>query len=485
MHKNTNQLLKLVNQLMNFRKIEDNKYVLNYSHINIVEVLREIYTRFTPLAHHKHIEFNFVSDCDYYEISLDQELFISAVSNLLTNAFKFTKSSIGLSLSTSLSATPGDSGRNHIKIAVRDNGIGIPEEKIKMIFDPFFQIEDQKTENPSFSGIGLGLSYTKSIVELHSGLLVVNSKSGEGSDFIIELPDNNAEPRFNTQEQTVDNSIDIYESASGITNTRTIENSTFTQGVFLTTDHPEILVVEDNEDLRQFLSRHLQRQYLIHLAENGLKALGILRKHEIQLIITDVMMPEMDGIELCKHIKSNVETSHIPVIILTAKTNIESKIEGTEIGAEAFIEKPFSFEYLSVLIKSLIDNRALLKAKFTQQPFSKPNEITNSKADEKFLTTIDELIQDNLNNPDFSIDELSKALMISRSGFHRKLVSISTLTPNDYIKLIRLKKAAELLRERQLRINEICDIVGFKSPSYFTKCFQEQFDMLPSDFAKM
>lgn len=484
MHKNTNHLLKLVNQLMNFRKIEDNKYVLNYRRINIVEVLREIYTRFTPLARQKQIEFNFVSDCDYYEIALDQELFISAVSNLLTNAFKFTKSSIGLSLTTSFPTTSGDSDRNHVKISVRDNGIGIPDGKLKMIFDPFFQIADQKTENTTFSGIGLGLSYTKSIVELHSGLLLVDSKPGEGSEFSIELPDYIFEPEVTTQEQAVDNNTDIYETASDITNIRTNENNAITQGVFLTTDHPEILIVEDNEDLRQFLSRQLQRQYLIHLAENGLKAIGILKKREIQLIITDLMMPEMDGIELCKHIKKNIETSHIPVIILTAKATIESKIEGTEIGADAYLEKPFSFEYLSVLIKNLIDNRALLKANFTRQPFSTSIEIAHSKTDEKFLSAINEIIQKNLENPDFSIDELAQALSISRSGFHRKLKGISALTPNDYIKLIRLKKAAELLRDGQLRVNEICDKVGFNSPSYFSKCFQEQFGMLPSDFAK-
>lgn len=485
MHKNTNHLLKLVNQLMNFRKIEDNKYVLNISRINIVEVLREIYTRFTPLARQKQIEFNFVSDCDFYEISLDQELFISAVSNLLTNAFKFTKSSIGLSLTTTLSSTPGDTGSNRVKISVRDNGIGIPEGKLKMIFDPFFQITDQKTENPSFSGIGLGLSYTKSIVELHSGLLLVDSKPGEGSEFSIDLPENNFESGVKIQEQTVDNTIDIYESVSGSINIKTIENSTTTQGVFLTTELPEILIVEDNEDLRLFLSRHLQSKYLIHLAENGLKALGILKKFDIQLIITDIMMPEMDGIELCKYIKKHIETSHIPVIVLTAKATMESKIEVTEIGADAYLEKPFSFEYLSVLLKNLIDNRALLKANFNRQPFSKPNEIANSIADEKFLTAINALIHDNLENPDFSIDEIAKALSISRSGFHKKLKGISALTPNDYIKLIRLKKAAELLRDGQLRVNEICDKVGFNSPSYFSKCFQEQFGMLPSDFAKM
>jgi len=485
MHKNTNHLLKLVNQLMSFRKIEDNKYVLNYKRINIVEVLREIYTRFAPLARQKQIEFNFASDCDFYELSLDHELFISAVSNLLTNAFKFTKSSVGLSLTTSFSSTPGYSGPNNVKISVRDNGIGIPEGKLKMIFDPFFQITDQKTENPSFSGIGLGLSYTKSIVELHSGLLIVDSKPGEGSEFSIELPVNNIESEVSIQQQAVDNTMDIYESVSRIINIKTIENNTKTQGVFLTTEHPEILIVEDNEDLRQFLSRYLQSHYLIHLAENGLKALGILRKHEIQLIITDIMMPEMDGIELCKQVKTNIETSHIPVIILTAKATLESKIEGTSIGADAYLEKPFSFEYLSVLIKNLIDNRALLKANFTRQPFSKSIEIANSKADEKFLMTINELIQGNLENPDFSIDELAQALSISRSGFHKKLKGISTLTPNDYIKLIRLKKAAELLRDGHYRVNEICDKVGFNSPSYFSKCFQDQFGMLPSDFAKM
>ena len=256
------------------------------------------------------------------------------------------------------------------------------------------------------------------------------------------------------------------------------------KSVFLTSTLPEILIVEDNDDLRQFLLRELQNNYLIHLAENGLRALEILKKREIELIITDVMMPVMDGLEFCKKVKNSFETSHIPIIILSAKATLDSKIEGTELGADAYLEKPFSLEYLTVLIRNLIDNRTLLKAKFIQQPFAQPLEIANSKADEKFLDTINELIQENLSNNDFSIDELAKTLLISRSGFHKKLKAMSGLTPNDYIKLIRLKKAAELLKEGHFRVNEICDKVGFNSPSYFSKCFQEQFGMLPSDFAK-
>ncbi len=484
MHKNTRHLMKLVNQLMNFRKIEDNKYTLNYSRVNIVEILRELYTRFTPLARQKNLDFHFVSDFEFIEITLDYELLISAVSNLLTNAFKFTKSTIELSLTKSVDGIAGTFVNNSVLISVRDDGLGIPQEKLKMIFDPFFQIKDRKEENPSFSGIGLGLSYTKSIVELHAGILRVESTPGFGSKFTIELPDKNIEAVPN-QSFGLNIHNDINEFVTDLILNGSDNKENGSRGVFLTSAHSEILIVEDNDDLRMFLSKQLQREYIIHLAENGLKALEILKKREIELIITDVMMPEMDGIELCKQVKNTFETSHIPLIILTAKATIDSKVEGTETGADAYVEKPFSFEYLSALIKNLIENRAKLKAKFMQQPLSNPIEIASSKADEKFLNTIHELIMANLSNPDFSIDELAQSISISRSGFHKKLKGISGLTPNDYIKLIRLKKAAELLKEGQLRVNEICDMVGFNSPSYFSKCFQEQFGMLPSDFARM
>ena len=247
-----------------------------------------------------------------------------------------------------------------------------------------------------------------------------------------------------------------------------------------------ILIVDDMEINRVILDGLFQEEYHLLEAENGEQALLLLRQyHEnIAIMLLDVVMPVMDGFQLCKMIKSELNYSHIPVILLTAKTNIQSKIEGMELGADAYLEKPFSVEYLQACASNLIQNREKLRKAFAQSPFVAANTMALTKADEEFIKRLNEVIHSNMTNPEFSMDDMADSLNMSRSNFYRKIKGVLDLSPNEYLRLERLKMAAQLLREGESRINEICYMVGFNSPSYFSKCFQKQFGVSPKDFVE-
>lgn len=245
-----------------------------------------------------------------------------------------------------------------------------------------------------------------------------------------------------------------------------------------------ILVVEDNEELRVFLNNQLGKYYQIITVSNGVEAMETLKKHIINLIISDVMMPIMDGLELCKSIKSNIETCHIPIILLTAKTTLNNKIEGLKNGADAYIEKPFAMPHLLVQINNLLENRIKLRQNFANSPYIATNSMAQNKADEDFLNKLTEIVRQNLDDENFNINNLASEMNMSRTSLHRKIKGVTELTPGDFIRIIRLKRAAELLLEGEYRINEICMLVGIHSLSYFSKSFQKQFGVLPKDFAK-
>ena len=248
-------------------------------------------------------------------------------------------------------------------------------------------------------------------------------------------------------------------------------------------DKPVVLVADDNPDMLSFIVCQLESNYVVVTANDGVEALKVLDNQEVSLVVSDVVMPRMDGFELCKLIKSKLDYSHIPVILLTAKTNIQSKIEGLELGADAYIEKPFSVGYLQACIANLINSREKLRQAFAQSPFVAANTMALTKADEEFMKKLNEIIQNNLHNPDFSMDDIVDSLNMSRSNFYRKIKGVLDLSPNEYLRLERLKRAAQLLKEGNGRVNEICYMVGFNSPSYFSKCFQKQFGVLPKEFA--
>lgn len=345
-------------------------------------------------------------------------------------------------------------------------------EYFDKIFLPFFQINDQGTFRRK-EGSGVGLSLVKHLVEKHDGKIKVRNEN-DRVVFTVVIPFVEA----NLEEETLGNDVlevNSDEPAGGNTPAHLETNGEF--------EHT-VLVVEDNVELLNFLTVNLGRLYDIVSAHNGKEALERLDETRIiDVIVTDILMPVMDGIDFCKAVRSESMYCHIPIILLTAQTDIRSKTLGLDYGADVFIEKPFSMEFLKAQIASIIKNRNQLKEVFTSSPMTPPQTIARNCADLNFLTRVNEIIMNNLAETENLIESLALHMSVSRSGLHKKIKSISGITPNDYIQLIRLKKAAELLGTGEYQINEVAYLVGFNTPSYFSKCFFNQFGLLPRDFA--
>lgn len=455
--RNSQRLLFLVNQLLDFRKVEQEGMVMKYASQNICQLLEAVCVRFKPFItqHGVHLEVEY-PNVDFTAM-VDSEAVTKLISNLLTNASKYTKDKVVLSCTV-------QPEQHMFIIRVTDNGIGISKEEQQQIFKPFYQTMDNKP------GTGIGLSIVKSIVELHNGCIEVESEVGKGSSFIVMLPIEQSVATVQEREARVINSMlpeDILQESLMVNTTR---------------NKPMMLIVDDNEEMLNFLSSSFSNQYSILTAEDGVEALEKLKENDVTLIVSDWMMPHMDGIKFCKTLRSDQAISHIPFILLTAKTDLTSKIEGMDCGADAYIEKPFSVQYLEVCIKNLLDLRNLLHQKFSRMPMVPLNSIASNTVDSKFLTRINEIIEQNFSNPELSVDFLAEEMCVSRSGLFAKIKILANITPNELILIVRLKKAAALLSENKYRINEICFMVGFNNPSYFAKCFQKQFGIKPGEF---
>ena len=460
MKQNTERLLNLTNQLLDFRKTESQGFRLNFAKCNVTEVLKETHVRFTSLAKQKGLEFTLqVPEKDFYA-HVNREAFTKIISNLLNNGVKYAESYVHISLEV-----PEADDNNSFRIRTENDGVIIPNEMKEEIFKPFVRF-NEKEDGKVTTGTGIGLALSRSLAELHQGTLAMGAGE-ENNTFCLTLPI--------VQDMTITLTP---EPEAGID-----KMSEIPAGEAEKKDNrPTVLVVEDNPDMLAFVVRQLSKEYAVLTATNGEEALQVLDGNYVNLVVSDVVMPVMDGFELCKTIKSDLNYSHIPVILLTAKTNIQSKIEGMELGADAYLEKPFSVEYLQACASSLIQNREKLRKAFAQSPFVAANTMALTKADEDFIKKLNEVIQVNYSNPEFSMDDMADSLNMSRSNFYRKIKGVLDLSPNEYLRLERLKKAAQLLKEGENRVNEICYMVGFNSPSYFAKCFQKQFGVLPKDF---
>ena len=457
--RNSQRLLFLVNQLLDFRKVEQEGMTMRYASQNIGQLLEAVSERFKPFItqHGARLTVEY-PDVDFTAM-VDSEAITKLVSNLLTNASKYTKDEVTLSCIV-------QPEQHAFVIKVTDNGIGISEEDQKNIFKPFFQAADNKP------GTGIGLSIVKSIVESHNGCIEVESEINKGSSFIVTLPIEQAQAVVQEGEM------------GGVVNPAYPEDilQENLPPVNPSKDKPVMLIVDDNEEMLNFLSSSFSDQYTILTAEDGMDALRKLKENDVTLIVSDWMMPRMDGVEFCKTLRADKAICHIPFILLTAKTDVNSKIEGMDCGADAYIEKPFSVQYLEACIKNLLDLRNLLRQKFSKMPMVPLSSIASNSTDDKFLTHINEIIEQNFSNPELSIDFLAEELCISRSGLFSKIKTLANVTPNELIQIVRLKKAAVLLSENKFRVNEICYMVGFNSPSYFSKCFQKQFGIKPGEF---
>ena len=455
MKQNTERLLNLTNQLLDFRKTETRGFRLNFTECDVVAVLRETYLRFTSLAKQKGLDFILELPQECFMADVNQEALTKIISNLLNNGVKYASTYLRISLET-------DEKVFHIRTF--NDGEMIPDTMKEEIFKPFVRLDK---EDEVTTGTGIGLALSRSLAELHQGSLMME-KGEEVNCFCLTLPVN----QDSTITLSAENVSQVEENSCGWEQEETDTKE----------KKPMILVVEDNPDMLAFVRKQLTTEYSVLTAMNGIEALAVLDNHYVNLVVSDVMMPQMDGFELCKTIKLDLSYSHIPVVLLTAKTNIQSKIEGLELGADAYIEKPFSVEYLLANISSLIHNREKLRQTFAKSPFVAANTMALTKADEEFIWKLNDIIQANLHNPEFSMEDMADALKMSRSSFYRKIKGVLDLSPNEYLRLERLKQAAQLLKEGKSRVNEICYTVGFNSPSYFSKCFLKQFGVLPKDF---
>lgn len=463
--RNSQRLLYLVNQLLDFRKVEQDAMVMHFVSEPIVPLLKSVCERFEPTISQNGAEF--IVDYPQYDFNVwvDSESITKLISNLLTNASKYTKDIVRLSCHI----CPEDSSK--FCITVYDNGCGISKEEQSKIFLPFYQTLENKP------GTGIGLSLVKSIVEMHGGTISVDSEVGVFSSFKVLLPICQKEagqtPKKNEEE---DEKSPENLSMNDILKSDVIEMRPEYK--------PVVLIVDDNDEIVRFLSDTLSDKYQTLSAYNGNEALQMLEIHpETALIIADWMMPGIDGVELCRQVRANMATSHIPYILLTAKTDDPSKVAGMNCGADMYIEKPFSVQYLEACVGNQIAMRAMLRQRYSTLPLTPLTDVANNNVDNRFLQMMTNLIEANLSDSNLSVDFLTEQMGISRSSFYNKIKSLTNSTPNELIQLMRLKKAAQLLTEHKYRINEICYMVGFNNPSYFSKCFYKQFGMKPGEFA--
>ena len=455
--RNSKRLLYLVNQLLDFRKVQQGMMNMRFSSHDVCQLIRATTERFRPMAEHQGAKIQTDLPAEGLMADFDDEAITKVLSNLLMNAVKYTTNNV------SVSCKMAEDGKS-FTIQVSDNGVGISDEDKKKIFKPFYQGESNKP------GTGIGLTIVRNMLEMHHGSIYVESTVGQGTTFIVTLPTIQDKVEKETVTSIVDQTVptDIINMEEHLVNQ--------------TQDKPMLLLVDDNEEMLAFLSQSFMDDYTIMTAENGEQALNLIGNHNFQLIISDWMMPVMDGAELCKSVRRNPLTSHIPFVLLSAKTDIGSKVEGMEIGADIFVEKPFSIHYLKSCIHNLIELRSMLIQKFSKMPLVPIKSIACHSEDERILNELNKIIEENFSNPDLDVDLLAKKMNISRSSLYTKIKSISNQTPNELIQLLRLKKAAELLAEKKYRMNEICYMVGFNNPSYFSKCFLKQFGKRPSEY---
>lgn len=454
--RNANRLLKLVNELLDFRKAEAQGLRLNFVRADVAVLVSETVRRFLPTANVKHVGFRESYPESGLPADVDVEVFTKILSNLFNNALKHAATFVSVTL---------ESRENSFRLIVANDGDRIPPEHAERIFDPFVKLDENSL------GTGIGLPFARTLIEAHKGRIFVDA-SRQQATFVLELP--------LRQEVVITLMGDNDEEPP------TEEGHSLAGAVALPDfSHRHVLLsVEDNEEFQNFMAGQLKADYRVLKAHNGREALAVLAKQSVDLVISDVMMPVMDGLALCKEIKENLRYSHIPVILLTAKTGLQSQLDGLKTGADEYIAKPYSIDFLRARIENLLANRKKIRESYRQSPESTVEVIAHSKADEDFLNNLVEAIHTRLDEVDLDVDALAVMMNMSRATLYRKVKSISELTPNDFIRLIRLKKAAELLREKEYRVNEIAFIVGFSSSSYFSKCFYKQFGVLPKDFER-
>ena len=467
-YKNAKRLMALVNQLLEFRRLDADTLGLSVSKNNIVDFIKEVCISFGELAKINQIQFNYHLQIQSKTVWFDVEKMEMILNNLLSNAFKYIGS--GSVIEVSLSEDD-----RFVCIHVKDNGAGIREEDIPFIFNRFYQSREHNTSDST----GIGLHFVKRLVDLHKGEINVESVPHERTEFVVKLL--KGEAHFSAEEKIEKAFVQpsVREKASGSTPVKA-DKKVATLGE----KQASVLIVDDNYEIREYLEELLACDYTVDCAENGKIAYQKSLDNEYDLILSDVLMPEMDGIALCKQLKSNIETSHIPVILLTAKSASQFRLEGLSYGAEAYITKPFNADELKLQIATLLNARQKVKERFGKIITLEPTDIEITSREEAFIEQVVQSIEANIENSEFKSEDLARLVGTSSTTLYRKLKSLTGQSSNEIIRSIRLKRAAQLLRNSENTISEIAYAVGFSDVKYFRKCFLKQFSVTPSLYRK-
>ncbi|MFV8325850.1 hybrid sensor histidine kinase/response regulator transcription factor [Flavobacterium sp. ZS1P14] len=463
-YQNASRLLNLVNQVLDFRKAQSGELKLKVSKTDILAYSKNIFDSFKEMAYNKKIKLNFISESETISGWIDNDKYDKILYNLLSNALKFTNKYGNVDLTIRLK----EGAEGILFIEVSDNGIGIPLKSQEKIFKRFYQATNSKANN---TGSGIGLSLVKSLVALHKGFITVESTPGKGSTFTVEIPID----RISYE------SKEVFEYALKNDNlSMLIPEKTVKKTIQNTELKQKILVIEDNIELRKYLVDYLSDYYKVYDAENGEEGLKICRQIKPILCVADVMMPVMGGLEFCKELKNDEFISHIPIVLLTALAENVDKVKGYDMGADGYLVKPFEPLLLKTVIENIIKSRLELKLKFSGEVESNISLLTHSPIDEEFMAKITGLINNNLSELDLSTDYLCDKMGVSSSKLYRKIKELTDLAPNEFIRTIRLKKSAELLKTKKYNVSEVTNLVGFNDPLYFSRCFKKQFGFPPS-----
>ncbi|MDP4187618.1 MAG: two-component regulator propeller domain-containing protein [Bacteroidota bacterium] len=479
MLKNVQRLTRLINQLLDLRKIEEGYLKMEWNQGDIIDFIQKTYNTFQNYAEKRNIIFKFQSGLTELLTFFDADKLDKVLFNLLSNAFKYTSDfgSITLALEEKPSSeTPlqiQGSSEQYLKIKISDTGFGIPAESMGKIFNPFQQANKNKPIGSAATGIGLSL--TKELIEMHNGTILVDSEVNKGSCFTVYLPIYESNPQ--TQDNINETKLKEVSEVAGQPQKDEVKTSS-------AKNKPLILIVEDNSELRTFLSGEMQSSYHIIEAANGAEGFELAVQKIPDLIVSDIMMDKMDGIELCKKLKIDERTSHVPVILLTARHSEEIKLNSFEIGADDYITKPFNTNLLLSRIKNLIEQRRKLRSLFSKNNNMDFSTVATNKVDSRFLEKLTQNIEKNIGNPDFDPSILASNMAMSRMQLYRKVSALTNQTVYNLIRTIRLNKAAQLLITTDMQISEIAESVGYTEPSNFTKCFIRQFNQTPSQFVR-
>ena len=484
--KNSNRLYRLINELMDLRKLELNKVRIKASKINLVDFTKNIVAYFKEEALSRNIFLTLDTEMSNIKTWADESMLEKIIFNILSNAMKVTldNGSINIDLIDDdkdyiLPLISNTKPVKVIEIVISDTGPGLKKSQVDKIFERFYQVEN--LNKTYYGGTGIGLEVVNNFVKLHKGKIEVKSKVNEGTTFKIILP--KGKSHF-SKDQIINYKKEVDETEKEVnfipTNQTQIEGSQNLEEEITTKKHT-VLIVEDNTELRSYLKTELGKSYKVLLANNGKKGLEKAQKYFPDVILTDVIMPEMDGFEFCKKIKTDIRTSHIPLLMLTAKGRIEDRIEGIEYGSDAYMTKPFDLHLLALRLSQLITSRKLIFDKYFSEVSGAKENTNTTSIDKDFINRVLDFIGENISDSNLSVEQLANELHLSRSQLYRKIKTLTGQTVNQLLRKIRLERAYQILETGSAYVNEVCDKVGFSSPSYFTKCFKAHFGILPTD----